>query len=83
MGLVMNLESLLSDRLAAALEDLIGTAVDPVVRRSQHADFQSGVALALKQVLKKPPRDIASEIVAGPTWPASPWPRSPGRASST
>jgi arginyl-tRNA synthetase len=59
----MNLEALLSDRLAAALEALTGTAVDPVVRRSQHADFQTGVALALGQVLKKPPRAIASELV--------------------
>ena len=46
-GFVMNLEALLSDRLAAALGAVAGTAVDPVVRRSQHADFQSGAALPL------------------------------------
>jgi arginyl-tRNA synthetase len=60
----MNLEVLLSDRLAAALEAMTGAAVDPAVRRSQHADFQSGAALPLARVLRKPPRDIAAEIVA-------------------
>jgi arginyl-tRNA synthetase len=61
---MMDLEALLSDRLAAALGAVAGTAVDPVVRRSQHADFQSGAALSLARRLGRPPRDIAVEVLA-------------------
>lgn len=64
MGSVMNLESLLADRLAAALEAVAGHAVDPAVRRSQHADFQSGAALPLARELGRAPRDIAADVVA-------------------
>ncbi|GIF26262.1 arginyl-tRNA synthetase [Actinoplanes tereljensis] len=60
----MNLEALLTDRLAAAFAVVAGTTVDPVVRASQHADFQSGAALALARHLGRPPRDIAAEVVA-------------------
>ncbi len=62
MGFRMNLEALLSDRLATALEAVAGRAVDPAVRRSQHADFQSGAALSLARELGRPPRDIASDV---------------------
>jgi len=60
----MNLEALLSERLAAALEAVAGRTVDPAVRRSQHADFQSGAALPLARQLGRPPREIAAEVVA-------------------
>ena len=60
----MNLESLLADRLSAALAAVAGAAVDPAVRVSQHADFQSGAALALAKRLGRPPRDIAAEVAA-------------------
>ena len=63
MGLAMNLEALLSDRLAAALETVAGRPVDPAVRRSQHADLQSGAALALARELRRAPREIAAEVV--------------------
>jgi arginyl-tRNA synthetase len=63
MGLVMNLEALLADRLAAALEAVAGHPVDPAVRRSQHADFQSGAALPLARALGRAPRDVASDVV--------------------
>jgi arginyl-tRNA synthetase len=60
----MDLEILLSDRLAAAFTAVAGAPVDPAVRRSQHADFQSGGALTLARPLGRAPRDIASDVVA-------------------
>jgi arginyl-tRNA synthetase len=64
MGLIMNLEALLATRLATAFEAVAGEPVDPAVRSSQHADFQSGAALALARRLGRSPREIASEVVA-------------------
>ncbi|BAL86509.1 putative arginyl-tRNA synthetase [Actinoplanes missouriensis 431] len=60
----MNLEPLLSDRLAPALEAVAGVWMDPAVRVSPHADFQSGAPLALARTLGRPPRDIAAEVAA-------------------
>jgi arginyl-tRNA synthetase len=60
----MNLESLLHDRLAPALESIAGHPVDPAVRASPHADFQSGAALGLARELGRPPREIAAEVAA-------------------
>jgi arginyl-tRNA synthetase len=60
---VMNLEKLLADRLAQAFSAVAGGPVDPVVRRSQHADFQSDAALSLARRLGRPPRDIATEVL--------------------
>nr|WP_296073078.1 arginine--tRNA ligase [uncultured Actinoplanes sp.] len=60
----MNLETLLADRLAPAFEAVAGVPVDPVVRVSQHADLQSGAALALARRLGRPPGDIAAEVAA-------------------
>src|SRR2546423_4893554 len=59
----MNLEELLRERLAVAFRAVAGTGVDPVVRRSQRADFQADGALALARALGRPPRDIATEVV--------------------
>jgi arginyl-tRNA synthetase len=64
MGLIRNLEALLSDRLATALQAVAGRPVDAAVRRSQHADFQSGAALPLARALQRPPRDIAADVLA-------------------
>ncbi|MGI5245906.1 arginine--tRNA ligase [Dactylosporangium sp. CA-139066] len=50
--------TLLRDRLAAAFETVTGSTVDPVLRRSQRADFQANGALALKD------RSVAAEVVA-------------------
>jgi arginyl-tRNA synthetase len=60
----MNFEPLLADRLAPAFEAVAGVPVDPVVRASQHADLQSGAALALARRLGRAPRDIAAEVAA-------------------
>jgi arginyl-tRNA synthetase len=55
---------LLADRLAAAFQAVAGVPVDPVVRASQHADFQSGAALALARPAGRPPREIAAGVAA-------------------
>jgi len=49
--------------LAPAFEAVAGQPVDPAVRRSQHADFQSDAALALRRRLGGNPRDIAARVV--------------------
>ena len=60
----MNLEALLSARLASALAQVAQATVDPAVRRSRHADFQSGAALPLAGPLGRSPRDIAAGVLA-------------------
>src|SRR4051794_17070977 len=64
MGPVMNLEALLADRLSPAFAAVAGAPVDPVIRQSQHADFQSAPALPLAQRIGRPPRQIASEVAS-------------------
>ncbi|TNH30754.1 arginine--tRNA ligase [Micromonospora orduensis] len=59
----MDLEKLLTDRLAPAFATVAGVPVNPVVRRSPRADFQSDAALALARRLGRPPRDIAAEVL--------------------
>ncbi|MBF6439674.1 arginine--tRNA ligase [Nocardia cyriacigeorgica] len=50
-----------SEAMAAALpEDVAGA--DPLVRRSDHADFQSNVALSLAKKLGRAPREVAGTI---------------------
>jgi arginyl-tRNA synthetase len=58
----VNLENLLADRLASAYLAVAGDTVDPAVRRSQHADFQSDAALPLARRLGRPPRQIATGV---------------------
>jgi arginyl-tRNA synthetase len=59
----MSVESLLSQRLAAAFAAAAGQPVDPAVRRSQHADYQSDAALALARRLAIPPRELAAGVL--------------------
>ncbi|MEU5563465.1 arginine--tRNA ligase [Micromonospora musae] len=59
----MDLEQLLTDRLAPAFATVAGAPVDPVVRRSPRADFQSDGALALARQLGRAPRAIAAEVL--------------------
>jgi arginyl-tRNA synthetase len=61
---VTNLEKLLEDRFVIAFEAVAGERVDPVVRRSQHADFQVDGALPLARKLSRSPRDIATDVLA-------------------
>jgi arginyl-tRNA synthetase len=60
----MNLEALLTARLAPAFAQVAQASVDPAVRRSRHADFQSGAALPLAGPLGRSPRDIAAGVLA-------------------
>ncbi|HEY8546103.1 MAG TPA: arginine--tRNA ligase [Acidimicrobiales bacterium] len=58
------LESLLTERLRAAFAAVAGEPVDPIVRRSQRADFQANGALGLAKRLGRNPREVAAEVVA-------------------
>jgi arginyl-tRNA synthetase len=60
---VTNPNRVLADRLAVAFAAVVGERVDPVVRRSQHADFQADGALPLARRLGRAPRDIAAEVL--------------------
>ena len=60
---MVNLEELLRQRLADAFEVVAGEPVDPAVRRSQHADFQSDAPLALGRTLRRSPRAVAEQVV--------------------
>src|SRR5262245_48309837 len=59
-----DLEQLLTERLAGAFEAVAGEPVDPVIRRSRYADFQSDAALALSHRLGRIPREVAAQVVA-------------------
>ena len=56
--------------VSAAIEEAFGPdlrGADPVLRPSQHADFQSNAALSLAKRLQLPPREVAQRIVAAPS----------------
>ena len=61
----MNLELLFAGRLAPAFAEVAGRTVEPALRRSRHADFQSDGALGLARELGRSPRAIAEAVVAG------------------
>ncbi|MBL8740531.1 MAG: hypothetical protein JNK04_05545, partial [Myxococcales bacterium] len=57
----------LAERVSQALEKAFGPELrdaDPMIRRSDHADYQSNVALSLKKRVPGSPRDTAAKIVA-------------------
>ncbi len=58
--------ALLEPRFESALRAAFGeelASTDPVIHRSERADFQADVAMALAKKLGKPPRDVAALIV--------------------
>lgn len=59
----MDPEAVLAQRLARAFETVVGAEVDPMVRRSQHADYQADGALAAARRMKANPREVATRIV--------------------
>ncbi|MFF2406783.1 arginine--tRNA ligase [Streptomyces sp. NPDC058092] len=61
-SLASTLQQQLADALTAALPDA-GTA-DPLLRRSDRADFQANGILALAKKLKGNPRELASQVTA-------------------
>ncbi|MHB1973850.1 MAG: arginine--tRNA ligase, partial [Acidimicrobiales bacterium] len=58
-----DLRTALEARLRAAF-DTIEPGADPVLRPSEHADFQANGALPLAKRLGRRPRDLAEEVVA-------------------
>jgi arginyl-tRNA synthetase len=54
----------LTERFAAGFFAVAGVAVDPVVRRSAHADFQVDGALAVSRLVGRPARDVAAEVLS-------------------
>jgi arginyl-tRNA synthetase len=61
---VISPQQLLVQRFAPAFAEVAGAPVDPVVRRSQHADYQVDGALSLAARLRRPPATIAAEVLA-------------------
>ena len=57
-------KQLLRSRLKDAFATVTGENVDPEVRRSQYADFQSDAALGLARRLRRNPREIAVAVAA-------------------
>ncbi len=55
--------ALVTARLQAAF-DTVAPGADPVVRPSDHADFQANGALGLAKRLDRKPRQVAEEVVA-------------------
>ena len=61
---MVDTRQVLDARLRAAF-DALEPGADPVLRPSDHADFQANGALALAKRLGRPPRQVAEEVVAG------------------
>lgn len=58
-----DLEAVLEKRLADAFAAVAARPADPLIRRSQHADFQADGALPLARALKRNPREIAVQVL--------------------
>jgi len=57
----------LAERFKAAVARAFGpehAGVDPLVRRSDRADFQANLAMSLGKTLKQPPRQVAERLLA-------------------
>jgi len=63
--LVDTLGQLLERHLSPPFSAVAGEPVDPVVHRSQHADFQADGALGLAKRLGRNPRDVAVAVLEG------------------
>src|SRR5271157_3011076 len=55
--------AVIEQRLRAAF-DTLASGVDPVLRASEHADFQANGALGLAQHLGRNPREVAEAVLA-------------------
>ncbi|MGW1075545.1 arginine--tRNA ligase [Streptomyces sp. NPDC002537] len=62
-SLASSLHQRIADALSAALPE--AGAADPLLRRSDRADFQANGMLALAKKLKGNPRELAGKVVAG------------------
>jgi arginyl-tRNA synthetase len=64
---MVDLVQTLRERVAAAARAAFGAeaaSADPAVHRSDHADYQADVALALARAVKRSPRDVATALLA-------------------
>ncbi|HEX7658957.1 MAG TPA: arginine--tRNA ligase [Pseudonocardiaceae bacterium] len=59
-SLISQVEAAVSAAIDSALPEMTGA--DPVVRRSEHADFQSNAALALAKRARRKPAELAASI---------------------
>ncbi|MFI9269860.1 arginine--tRNA ligase [Kitasatospora sp. NPDC052896] len=73
MAEVIAVMSLVEDAVSAAMARVLSPELserDPLVRASEHADFQSNVAMSLAKQVGVPPRELAQvlerELVGGP-----------------
>lgn len=57
-----DLEAVLRQRLSRAFEAVLGAPTDPMMRRSQHADYQADGALAAARRAQANPRELAGRI---------------------
>ena len=53
----------LNEKLAAAFS-AISPGSDPVLRTSDHGDYQANGVMALAKALGRPPRDVAVDVLA-------------------
>lgn len=56
----------LAERFQQAVKTVFGpehAGMDPLVRRSDRADFQANLAMSLGKALKKPPREVAQALL--------------------
>ncbi len=58
-----DVEAVLRERLGQAFEAVVGAPADPMVRRSQHADYQADGALGAARRVQANPRELATRIV--------------------
>ncbi len=63
LRVVTDLPQLLTERLARAFSEVAGEPTDPMVRPSEHADYQANGALPLAKKLRRPPREIAAAVL--------------------
>jgi arginyl-tRNA synthetase len=62
---VVAIKNLVEAAVSAAMAQVLPAELagsDPLVRRSEHADFQSNIALAVAKQAKRPPREIAQAV---------------------
>jgi arginyl-tRNA synthetase len=59
-----SLAEVLSVRLTAAFTEVAGNPTEPAIQRSTRADFQANGALALGRSMRRPPRDVATDVLA-------------------
>lgn len=62
-SLVADVEAAVTEAMERALPAELAGA-DPLVRHSDHADFQSNVALSLAKKAGRPPRELATQLAA-------------------